>query len=90
MTQQKVTDALALDFKTVPRRKRRGTKYITLHNRKYATGEERVLTLIAAKTWGWSNYCTYANRLQVARGTSRLATYDNGYSSPFSHYLVMT
>ena len=42
VTQQKVTDVLALDFKTVPRVKRSGTKYITLHNRKYATREECV------------------------------------------------
>ena len=46
MTQQKVTDALALDFKTIPRIKRSGTEYITPHNRKYVTGEERVLTRI--------------------------------------------
>ena len=52
VTQKKVTYVLALDFKTVPRLKYSGTEYITLHNRKYATGEERLLTLIAVETWG--------------------------------------
>jgi len=81
---------LALGFKTVPRVKRSGTEYITLHNRNYVTGEVRVLTLIAVKTWGWSKDLTYTNRLQVACGASIIIAYDNGYSSPFSHYLVMT
>jgi len=61
VTQQKVTDALALDFKNVPRLKHSGTKYIVLHNRKYATGEEHSLTSISVKTWGWSKDLTYAN-----------------------------
>ena len=90
VTQKKLTDATALYFKTVPRVKHSGTKHITLHNCKYGTGEERLLALIAVKTWGWSKDRTYANQLQVARGASRLFAYNNGYSSPFSHYLVMT
>jgi len=90
VTQQKVTDALALDFRTIPRLKRSGTEYMTLHNHKYATGEERLLTRIAVKTWGQSKDLTYDNQLQVVRGASRLIVYDNGYNSPFSHYSVMT
>ena len=63
MTQLKVTDALALDFKHIPRVECSGNKHIALHKRRYATGEERVLTLIAVKTWGWSKDLTYTNQL---------------------------
>ena len=54
---------LALDFKTVPKLKRSGNEYIKGHKRKYETGEERSLKLIAVKTWGWSKYLTYTNQL---------------------------
>ena len=61
MTQQKVTDSLSLDFKTVPRVQYCGTEHIKLYNRRHKTGEEHILTLIAVKTWGWSKDLTYAN-----------------------------
>ena len=52
VTQQKLTDELALDFKIVPRVQRSDTNHITLHNCRHTTGEEILLALIAVKTWG--------------------------------------
>ena len=48
------------------------------------------MTLVADKNWGWSKDLTYANRLQLAHGKSRLTACDNGYSCLFSHYEVIT
>ena len=81
-----IQNAMSLDFCQYPRPKRSIDSNITIHDRKYASKEEKVMTLLTCKNWGWdAPETTWKMKIQMARAASRLIAYDAGYRLPFGH-----
>ena len=78
--------AMSLYFCVFPRMKRSVDSNIIIHDQKYASKEEKVMTLLACKNWGWDDSgTTWSMKIRMARAASRLVAYDAGYCLPFGH-----
>ena len=81
-----IKSALALDFCTYPQPKRNKEEPITIYNKKYATKEEKVMTLLACKNWGCDLSTTTSScKVRMTRAATRLIAYDAGFCYPFGH-----
>ena len=81
-----IQSAMCLDFCQYPRPKRSIDSNIIIHDRKYASKEEKVMTLLTCKNWGWDDSgTTWKMKIRMARAASRLIAYDAGYRLPFGH-----
>ena len=81
-----IQTAMSLDFCLFPRPKRSVNSNVLMHDRKYATKEEKVMTLLACKNWGWeATHTTWNMKIRMATAASRMVAYDCGYRVPFGH-----
>ena len=83
-----IQNAMSLDFCVYPRPKRSVDSTVVIHNRKYASKEEKIIALLACKNWGWDT-SGWSTKIRIARAASRLVAYDAGYRLPFGHTNLM-